>query len=164
MPKYRKRPLEIEAIQIQPDNWSDIVAFLEAHGGKAPPGPEGAEELVEIGLTTAHGDVAFFRVGDWIVPEAEPGRFYPIKPDVFERTYDELGPYDEAHLISITDDRWVIQHPLSERLDGLATLTDCWINDTAEYLIGGANVATVGTWVIENDPVTRNVGLGERIM
>jgi len=45
---------------------------------------------IALNVRTAHGDVAIVRHGDWIIPEKDPGRFYPCKPDVFAATYDPV--------------------------------------------------------------------------
>lgn len=82
--KYRKRPLVIDAIQFTGDNVRDI---WEAFGTAGIYGPTEANPDHLI-LTTAHGDPAPARPGDWVVPDSQPATFYPIKPDVFERTYE----------------------------------------------------------------------------
>jgi hypothetical protein len=38
-------------------------------------------------VTTVYGEEAIVRLGDWIVKEAEPGRYYPVKNDVFKVKY-----------------------------------------------------------------------------
>jgi hypothetical protein len=29
-------------------------------------------------------------VGDWIIPEPDGEHFYPVKPDIFEKTYEAV--------------------------------------------------------------------------
>lgn len=80
MPQFRKKPVVIEAWQYVPE----IV----------DPRQEGVCRCngVPPHLHTAHeGQTVVLSRGDWIVPESKaPGRFYPIKPDVFEATYDAV--------------------------------------------------------------------------
>ena len=38
-----------------------------------------------------HGDqIVMLEPGDWIVPEPVPGRYYPIKEDVFVTKYEPI--------------------------------------------------------------------------
>jgi hypothetical protein len=46
-------------------------------------------------VRTVHGELAVVRHGDWIVPEKTPGRFYPVKPDVFAATYEPVAQVTE---------------------------------------------------------------------
>lgn len=86
MPRFRKRPLEVEAIQFTGDNIGEI---WDAFGAASIIGPTeiNPEKLT---ITTAHDDMAYVRPGDWIVPDSKPDTFYPIKPDVFEATYSRV--------------------------------------------------------------------------
>ncbi|MBB4931823.1 hypothetical protein F4561_002643 [Lipingzhangella halophila] len=93
MQRYRKKPITIDAIQFTGDNVRDI---WEAFGTAGIYGPTEANPDHLI-LTTAHGDPAPARPGDWVVPDSMPDTFYPIKPDVFDRTYEPAhGPGGEA--------------------------------------------------------------------
>ncbi len=74
MAQYRKKPVVIEATQ-----W---------HPGTEHPGV-GTDEVGPY-VTTIHGEKAHLADGDWILPEPQPGRFYPCKPDIFEQTYDAV--------------------------------------------------------------------------
>lgn len=97
---YRKKPVEIEAIQLNWRNWNAVCDFL---GGAISPenpareiGPDEVSDTcgergptyIAITVTTLHGEPAIVRHGDWIIPEPMPGRFYPCKPDVFAATYE----------------------------------------------------------------------------
>lgn len=84
--KYRRKPTEITAVLYAADesNQGEIIAANYGLWG----GAGGRGEL--IGMTTIHGDRAYARPGDWIASEPESGRFYPIKPDVFEATYEPV--------------------------------------------------------------------------
>jgi hypothetical protein len=87
MTRFRKRPVEIEAVQWHGEaNCPKVFAFL---GLEHP-----VDELdhSEIYVTTIHGETATVRPGDWIVREPEPGRFYPVKPDIFARSYEPAAP------------------------------------------------------------------------
>ncbi len=84
--KYRKKPIEVDAIQFTGHNVAEI---WDAFGTAGIYGPteKNPDHLI---LTTTHGDPAPARVGDWVVPDSRPDTFYPIKPDVFAATYEPV--------------------------------------------------------------------------
>lgn len=78
--KYRKKPVVIEALQLQvgEKSMSEIQAFT---GGQAQPTVGGA-----MRIPTLEGDHRA-DIGDWIIKGVK-GEFYPCKPDIFAATYD----------------------------------------------------------------------------
>lgn len=83
MPKYRKKPVVIEAIQFTGKNCYDILSFI---GRKA-----GLMELQQADcptIQTLEGDMRT-SPGDWIIKGVK-GEFYPCKPDIFEATYEPV--------------------------------------------------------------------------
>jgi hypothetical protein len=84
--KFRKKPVVIEAFRYLPDE-SNRAELLEIYGLWGGAGGRG--EL--IGMVTIHGDTAYARPGDWIAREPDPTKFYPIKLDIFEATYEPVG-------------------------------------------------------------------------
>jgi hypothetical protein len=90
--KYRKKPVEVEAVQLLWKNWSEICDFVGV--GKLIDGkPEGFNpdgDLNKIGLRipTSEGVVRAVE-GDWIIKGIE-GEFYPCKDSVFQKTYEEV--------------------------------------------------------------------------
>lgn len=86
MARYRKKPVEIEAVQYLPDesNHNEIVRNTYGLWG----GSGGRGEL--IGMVTVHGERAYASPGDWIVQEPEFGKHYPVKPDIFDQIYEEV--------------------------------------------------------------------------
>jgi hypothetical protein len=104
MGTYRKKPVEIEAVQLRWSVWNEVCDFLG--GALLAENPGGAREIpadeasdtcgepgpayIALDVRTVHGEIATVRHGDWIIPDAKPGRFYPCKPDVFERTYEPV--------------------------------------------------------------------------
>lgn len=79
--RYRKRPVEVEALQWTGDNISDICKFI---------GKSVGEVLVEgcIYISTLEGKMAASKQ-DFIIKGVN-GEFYPCKPDIFEKTYEQL--------------------------------------------------------------------------
>ena len=106
MPKYRKLPVEIEAVQVHWGTWSEVVDFLgkallaeNPDGARSITAEEASDTCGDLGpayiafeVRTAHGELATVRHGDWVIPEKQPGRFYPCKPDVFAATYEPTTP------------------------------------------------------------------------
>jgi hypothetical protein len=60
MPRFRKRPVEVEAYQVHED------LYIETLEGRMHASP-----------------------GDWIVVGVH-GERYPVKPDIFEKTYEPV--------------------------------------------------------------------------
>ncbi len=104
MPKFRKKPVIIEAVQLRWAQWDEVCALLgDALLSENPDGAttigaaeasdmcnENGPQYIQLLVRTAHGDIAVVRHGDWIIPEKQPGRFYPCKPDVFALTYEPV--------------------------------------------------------------------------
>src|SRR5580704_2891352 len=82
--RWRKKPIEITAIQFTGSNVEEIWATFGAAGIYGPT-EKNPDHLI---LTTVHGDPAPCRAGDWVVPDAKPDTFYPVKPEVFAATYE----------------------------------------------------------------------------
>lgn len=102
MARFRKKPVEIEAVQLLWETWSEMCEF--AGVGKLTDGkPEGCyltkddariptEDFpggdAEIGLwiPTLEG-LMVGKEGDWII-RGVAGELYPCKPEIFEATYE----------------------------------------------------------------------------
>ena len=84
MPKYRKKPVVIEAVQYRDemrvkDQLPEGVYIVPTHEGDMPV------------IHTLEGDM-MVRDGDYIITGVK-GERYPCKPDIFEQTYE---PVEEA--------------------------------------------------------------------
>jgi hypothetical protein len=104
MPQFRKKPVVIEAVQLNWANWPEVCDILgpalspENPAWNIPPGEESdscgekgdGPGFIALNVTTTHGETAIVRHGDWIIPDSKPGTFYPCKPDVFEKTYEAI--------------------------------------------------------------------------
>lgn len=84
--KFRKKAVLVEAMQWTGDN---IHALWDWGGAAGIYGPTETNPGQLI-LTTIHGDKAVARVGDWAVVEPVIDHFYPVKPDIFEATYEPM--------------------------------------------------------------------------
>ena len=94
--RFRKKPIEIEAVQFtddkDDDNLMELADFIDnqdliisyENGSNAP--------LLKIKtLEDANGSVHYASIGDWIIKGVN-GEFYPCKPDIFEKTYEPVKP------------------------------------------------------------------------
>lgn len=80
--RYRKRPVEIEAVRWDGTNASEIELWAgEAYETWLP-----STEQIEI--RTLEGPLTASK-GDWIIRGVK-GEFYPCKPDIFVATYDAI--------------------------------------------------------------------------
>lgn len=83
--KFRKKPVVIEAMQFTDETKNQCFNFVRSNCCAEF---EGDNPILKI--QTIHGDMAVVRLGDWIVKEDAPGRYYPVKPDIFEKTYEPV--------------------------------------------------------------------------
>ena len=83
MKKYRKKPVVIEAIQYNGDNYNEISNFT---GNKSLLGLKQSNEII---ISTLEGNM-IVSIGDYIIKGIK-GEFYPCKPDIFEQTYELVG-------------------------------------------------------------------------
>ena len=87
MPRYIKKPVEIEARQYVGANADDILGWVISSGGTAYHVPRGAFTPDAIIITTFEGDHRA-DLKDWII-KGTAGEFYPCKPDIFAATYEK---------------------------------------------------------------------------
>jgi hypothetical protein len=83
MPKFRKKPVVIEAIQFTggSDNLSELSEFIDrkiAYNANRE----------QILIYTLEGNM-IASLGDWIIKGVK-GECYPCKPDIFEETYEPV--------------------------------------------------------------------------
>lgn len=88
--KFRKKPVVIEAVQWDGDNFIELSRW--AHANLHP-----AADLIITGnsdclmVRTIEG-ILHASLGDWIIRGVK-NEYYPCKPDIFEATYE---PVDET--------------------------------------------------------------------
>ncbi|HEX6970249.1 MAG TPA: hypothetical protein VF174_15750 [Micromonosporaceae bacterium] len=80
--KFRKKPVEVEAVQWTGANCFEVFAFMglahEPHD----------DEIDEIVIPTLEGDMTA-NLDDWII-RGVAGEFYPCKPEIFDATYEAV--------------------------------------------------------------------------
>jgi hypothetical protein len=80
--KYRKKPVEIEAMQFNGWNFGEINDWIYNITGIYP-----AYYKETMIIKTLEGDMTA-NVGDYIIKGIK-GEFYPCKPEIFKMTYVE---------------------------------------------------------------------------
>ncbi len=82
--RFRKKPVIIEAVRWIGINHNEMEEFL---GGKSQLHLWGdtGQYLIIFTLEGRHQA----SIGDWIIKGVQD-EFYPIKPDIFERTYEPI--------------------------------------------------------------------------
>lgn len=87
MPKFRKRPVVVEAEQFLP---SKTAPFTTPPGVNLWPDENGCQprDMSWGYVVTAHGQRVHVQYGDWIIAEPDGRGHYPCKPDIFEATYE----------------------------------------------------------------------------
>lgn len=78
--KYRKKPVEVEAIRWTGDNLTEVFAFC----------PKAYYEQMSqmLVVKTLEGKM-YVNEGDYIIKDVED-QIYPCKPSVFRATYEEV--------------------------------------------------------------------------
>jgi hypothetical protein len=99
MAKFRKKPVVIEALQLEWGAWNEMCQFADV-GRLADGKPEGCfldadgraledgatSEVMGLLIPTLEG-VMLGQQGDWIIRGVK-GELYACKPDIFEMTYE----------------------------------------------------------------------------
>lgn len=102
--QYRKKPVIIEAVQLEWTAWNEICAFAgvgpiaegKPQGGWAIPGAAGSfsqceqttDHVLALAIPTLEG-VMIGNEHDWIIKGVQ-GEFYPCKPDIRAATYEPV--------------------------------------------------------------------------
>jgi hypothetical protein len=93
--RFRKKPVEVDAIQWVGDNIDDVLEFVFDEASAPLPSTDGPEAGIghtpafgELMIPTLEGDhTASLR--DWIIRGVQ-GELYPCKPDIFEASYERV--------------------------------------------------------------------------
>lgn len=82
--RYRKKPVVIDAVMWNGENFNEINNFAKGH-------IEFIKMVSEDSLVirTLEGKMSA-DIGDYIIKGVK-GEFYPCKPDIFKMTYEELS-------------------------------------------------------------------------
>lgn len=87
--KYRKKPVEVEAIQFTNETKDRVHNFVRCNKSA---GFKKGEPILKI--QTLEG-VMEAELGDYIIKGIK-GEFYPCKPDIFEKIYEKVEEVDKS--------------------------------------------------------------------
>jgi len=81
MAKYRKKPVVIEAIKWDGNNYLQMDDFIGSNNNLYT-------KNKKLNIITLEGTMTA-NIGDYIIKGVE-GEFYPCKPDIFHKTYEKV--------------------------------------------------------------------------
>ena len=84
MPKFRKKPVEIEAVRWDGGNYAEVSDFMAS----SPVFGSDSQGACTVEIETLEGTMSASK-GDWIIKGVE-GEFYPCKPSVFAASYEPV--------------------------------------------------------------------------
>lgn len=85
---FRKKPVEIEAMQYDGKDWRSIAQWMAAHGA-----PMGRTASGLLRIHTLEGEMTAGS-GDWIIKGTQ-GEFYPCEPAPFADIFEAIRPGGE---------------------------------------------------------------------
>ncbi|WNM74466.1 hypothetical protein SEA_BEARBQ_64 [Gordonia phage BearBQ] len=91
--KFRKKPVEIEAMQLTKSNAAEVKGWVESfYDGRVVMrgGPQGGSRNATLIIRTLEGDHVA-SVGDFVIRGVQ-NEAYPCKPDIFAATYEAVQP------------------------------------------------------------------------
>lgn len=89
MRQYRKKPVVIEAVQINSENVEWVAEWCGGEVISRSFTPDNDETYYGIDINTLEGVMSGLD-RYWIIKGVQ-GEFYPCKPDIFEATYEPEG-------------------------------------------------------------------------
>lgn len=95
MPRFRKKPVEVEAVQWTGDNEAELVTFAGDRFHVVDPEDRGDDpDQTAAVFDTLHNTWVRVYDGQWIVKGVK-GEFYPIAPEVLAETYVSVDALEE---------------------------------------------------------------------
>jgi hypothetical protein len=82
--KFRKRPVEVDAVRYTEETAEEILVWLGRPGGADELSSDW--QLLPLVVNTLEGDLTA-SPGDWIIRGVQR-EFYACKPDIFDSTYE----------------------------------------------------------------------------
>ena len=116
--KYRKKPVTIEAIQLNNHNVREVAEWCGADLGHT----FGSTEPDSLHIPTLEGTMAAY-IGDYIIRGVQ-GEFYPCKPDIFAATYEVPTNNETA-----ADEHHSVQELYDYRMAYNSLLFNQWARD-----------------------------------
>lgn len=93
MARFRKKPVEIEAVRFTYPPSDELLAFVGPHMRNMRkhrhPTAKAEADIVTLEDGSDQRAKHVATEGDWII-KGVAGEFYPCKPDIFEATYEPV--------------------------------------------------------------------------
>lgn len=89
MPKFRKKPVVIEARRCTPETADEVAKWCGGRVLREAKASDPTDVSVVLVIPTLEGPITAqtYHGGDWII-RGVSGEFYPCKPDIFDATYE----------------------------------------------------------------------------
>lgn len=99
--RYRKKPVEIEAMALSRNNIQEVAKWCGGRVVSEANPADRTDVYLALDIPTLEGVMraetthwstwngSEYTHGDWIIRGVQ-GEFYPCKPDIFEATYEEV--------------------------------------------------------------------------
>lgn len=99
MPRFRKKPVEVEAWQWDPSEPHEVLRLLRSSPVKGPSFPHDDFPDFKLARFDHDGRLIFYclksdalctiAAGDWVIRESDGVGYYPCTAQMFEATYDD---------------------------------------------------------------------------
>lgn len=91
MPKYRKKPVEVEAVQFEVDHILGIKPMPAGVVTEYEGDPGSLEgQRVRYYVVTIQYQKVCIQPGEWVITEPDGVHHYPCSDEVFRNTYDAV--------------------------------------------------------------------------
>ncbi|MEU9891371.1 hypothetical protein AB0M95_02105 [Sphaerisporangium sp. NPDC051017] len=88
--RFRKRPVEVEAVQWRGDNVAELVSFAGFRFRTVVAGAHGGDtDVTAEVLDVLHSTWVGIKTGQWVIRGVK-GEFYPIDGEVLQETYEPV--------------------------------------------------------------------------
>lgn len=87
--KYRKKPVEVDAVELTRTNSRDVAEWCEGTVGTFVDPKEITETIRGVKIATLEGEMIALP-GAFVI-RGVAGEFYPCQPDIFAATYEEVS-------------------------------------------------------------------------
>lgn len=99
--RFRRRPTFVEAQQFQGKDQRPVVPGVCLGDSECRHASRASKWHTEHGMgvscsfgvphvITKQGELVAIHAGEWIVKESDNSGYYPVHPDVFKETYDQI--------------------------------------------------------------------------
>jgi hypothetical protein len=95
MPRYRARPVEVEAVQWFPA--SKVEGVFRKDNDPTP-------GKCRFYVVTIHGQQVYLSAGDYVITEPDGVHHYPCRPEIFEAKYELVTPPASPPALMVGED------------------------------------------------------------